>query len=275
MFVLIEEVLKPFPFSYYKQQSSASINKEDFMKILKNIPLIALVITYSFLMTACVSVYRPNPVNTPLLEKSGDVKASLVIQDGLHLQSAAAINNNIAVMFNAGYDLTSFKNAGISEDEDDKEHTIIEGGIGFFDKFSDNWLWEIYTGYGVGTFQVRRDDHGFWEPDPMDAEGNIGRFFIQPAVAYSTKNFAVSMSLRTCYVTILDYKTNSSTRLSKYGYFYEPAITMKFGGEKFKVVTQMGYSRPRRHAILTGWEPEPFFGGIGFEVNIGSLIKNN
>lgn len=230
-------------------------------------------VIFSLLITSCVSVYRPNPVNTPLLEKKGDVKAALVIQDGLHFQSAAAIANNTAIIFNAGYDITSFKKA--NEDDDEKEHFICEGGIGFFDKFSDNWLWEIYTGYGIGSFKVNKDDYDFFEHDPMDAEGNIGRFFIQPAVGYSSENFAVSFALRTCYVTILNYHSNNDVRLSKYGYFYEPALTMKFGGEKFKVVTQMGFSKPRRSSILTGWEPEPFFGGIGFEVNLGNLFKEN
>jgi len=244
------------------------------MQSLKNIYRLTSAMVLSLLITSCVSVYRPNPINTPLLEKEGDIKTSLMIQDGLHLQTAAAVNKNIGVMFNAGYDLSSFKHAGISEDDEDKEHLIIEGGIGFFDKFSDNWMWEIYTGYGFGTFKVKKDDFGFWESEHMDAEGNIGRFFIQPTVAYSSEHFAISFALRTCYVTILDYESTSDVRLSKYGYFYEPAVTMKFGGEKFKVVTQIGYSKPRRHGILTGWEPEPFFGGIGFEVNIGRLINS-
>ncbi len=242
------------------------------MKLLKNIFGVLLVIALSSLLTSCVSVYRPNPVNSPLLEKQGDIKASLMIQDGLHLQSAAAVTKNTAVMFNVGYDMSSFKDAGENNDED-KEHFLCEGGIGFFDKFSENWIWEIYSGYGIGTFKVNRNDNDWWNSSHMNAEGNIGRFFIQPAVGYSTKTFSISLALRTCYVTILDYKSNNDTRLSKYGYFYEPALTMKFGGEKFKFVTQMGFSKPRRNAILTGWEPEPFFGGIGFEVNLGRLFK--
>ncbi len=257
------------------RQCIALIINGDFMQKIINTYRAMPAVIISLLITSCVSVYRPNPINSPLLEKQGDIKTSLVIQDGLHLQTAAAINKNIGVMLNAGYDISSFKEAGIDEDEENEEHSIVEGGIGFFDKFSDNWLWEIYTGYGIGSFKVNEDDDNLFELDPMDAEGKIGRFFIQPAVGYSSENFAVSFALRTCYVTILDYHSNNDVRLSKYGYFYEPALTMKFGGEKFKVVTQVGFSKSRRNSILTGWEPEPFFGGIGFEVNLGSLFKED
>ena len=243
------------------------------MKSFRKIFLLSVTIPITFFTTACVSVYQPNPVNTPLLEKQGDIKASLMIQDGLHLQSAAAINNNVGVMFNAGYDITSFKKASFNNNS--KEHFICEGGIGFFDKISENWIWEVYTGYGFGSFNVNRDDHDFWDPSPIEAQGNIGRFFIQPAIAYTTKNFVLSFALRSSYVTIFDYEASNDYRLAKYGYFYEPALTMKVGGEKFKFVTQMGLSMARTKSILTGWEPEPFFGGIGFEVNIGQLIKKD
>ena len=243
------------------------------MKSLRKVPLILLPVFISLFTTACVSVYQPNPVNTPLLEKEGDIKVAMMIQDGLHLQSAAAVNKNIGVMLNAGYDISSFKKSSLSKNE--KEHFLCEGGIGFFDKISENWLWEVYTGYGFGSFNVRRDDHHFWDPSPTNADGNIGRFFIQPAIAYSTEHFVLSFALRSSYVTIFDYEADNDFKLAKYGYFYEPALTMKVGGDKFKFVTQMGLSMARTNSVLTGWEHEPFFGGIGFEVNIGQLIKKD
>ena len=154
-----------------------------------------------FLLDGCVSLYKPNTINSPLLKKSGDFNASASIGmcgSGLYdLQTAYAVSNHIGIMINGMYHQRKVKSADSLNDN--LKISFGETGVGYFKTFGNNekTLFQCYSGagYGVSSNKICNSTQ-----PPPEVSAKYFNVFIQPGLAFTNKYFQLSFDIRTNYV---------------------------------------------------------------------------
>jgi hypothetical protein len=213
------------------------------------------------LLTGCVTLYKPNAIYSPLVKEKGDVNASAslgISGCGLfNLQAAYAISDHAGVMIDGMNHNKQTSRTSSSVTTVEKLHIFSgEIGAGYFTPFGDNkkGLFQCYSGIGYGNSRDRIYDPN--QPNPL-ISAKYYSFFIQPGIAYTSKNFDVAFDLRANSVSLFnihaylydqfewwntDFQFYSDTTL--YFMNLEPTITIKAGGEKLKGVLQSGATIP-------------------------------
>jgi len=205
---------------------------------------------------SCAPSYVPNVINTPLLNNKNEIQASVYGgTSGFDPQLAYAITNNIGVMLNG-----SFENRSDTTNDFHK-HNFVELGVGYFNKFNNNGIFEFYGGYGFGKLQVKYEDGIF--NSYSDVKTN--RIFFQPAIGLTAKSVDFSFSSR---FVLVGFEQN----VLKYNRSYiEPAFTIKAGFKYIRFVTQMGYSIPLNSNNIV--DSQPFMFSIGVQGNINRIFE--
>ena len=211
-----------------------------------------------FIFTACVTLYKPNAVHSPLLKEKGELNTSASIGlsgCGLYnLQSAYAISNHTGIMIDGMYHQRHISSADSSVDK--LNMFFAEAGAGYFTTFGDkkNELFQLYGGGGYGITTDKIDNVS--QPDP-EFSARYFNTFIQPGLALINRNSQIAFDLRVNYVHLYnihaflydkfewwntDFQFYSDTSL--YFINLEPTMTIKAGGEKLKGTLQLGLTIP-------------------------------
>lgn len=220
---------------------------------LKQSHLLAIILFAITFLPGCAPTYVPNVVNTPMLSNKGEFHANFNTgTSGFDPQLSYAITDNIGVMLNA-----SIENRNRDSTDSHHRHKFIELGAGYYTKFAEIGRFETYVGFGRGTINAHYD-FILWK---SFSDVKYNRIFVQPAIGISTRWFDGSLAMRMVYVDI--FQKGHRT----YSFFMEPAVTVKFGYDYFKFVTQMGYSFPADNYVHFDYEPVMF--SFGIQVALG------
>ncbi len=194
------------------------------------------------------SVYIPNGANTPMFSRKGEAQINASVGSGINIQGAYAVTDHFGIMAN-GYYTNSTEDSG-SNDTRKGSGQLFEGGIGYYNKSGAGLAFETYAGAGFGSVSIDRATSA-----PLAAtkfEASAVKFFIQPTIGYSGKNFEIGLTPR---LTMLNYQkpatTYSKADLAVYKFvdidqtnwmFFEPMLTIRGGGERLKGQIQAGHS---------------------------------
>ena len=213
------------------------------------------------LLTGCVTLYKPNLVQSPLLKNKGDFNSTAAV--GLsgagtyNLQAAYAISDHTGLMANGMYHYR--KTEGGDGSVDKLNVYSLEVGAGYFNRFAnDKGLLQFYGGAGVGNTSDKLHNV---QQVPPEVKASYNNIFIQPGIAFINKNMEMAFDLRCNYVNInnihaylydqfewwnTDFHYYSDT--SFYFVNLEPTFTMKIGGKKVKGFIQSGITIPTIHS---------------------------
>ncbi len=189
------------------------------------------------LFTSCTSLYQPNSLNIPLLQEKGE--GTLIVSTGSNIfevQSAYAITDNYAIMLN-------YSKANNNDDEQFKQD-LGEFAVGYFNKFNESNVTELYFGGGFG----KSSSNGFFVLEKIidtsiKTSSKFYRLFLQTNFGITGKVIESGIALRASYLhftelEIEDHKNDVSID----SYFVTPAFFFRIGGPIVKFNAQMGYS---------------------------------
>ena len=224
--------------------------------MIKKKKLFIQILGISLIAQSCNIMYTPNMQNVPLLTEKNEVRATLGPFD---YQAAYAVTNNIGVMLNGQYhtrNTNSYDYTNESNSLNNSKSTLIEGGIGFIGKLSENSVFEVYGGYGMGknsTFDKYTDytTGSLVREESFTAKTN--RFFLQPSIGFTNEYFDIAFSSRLMVLNFSNIDTLNYTSLMLVDQdllnidkepfvFIEPAVTMRVGYKWVKFQAQMMYS---------------------------------
>ena len=231
-------------------------------------------------VSSCVTLYKPNSINSPVLKRQGDLKCSggLGVSGSglLNLQTAYGVTNHVGVMLNGMYH-------SIRTNEDSiyigKHNQYFgEGGVGYFSSMGakKNGVFQCFGGGGIGY----TNDY-FSQTDENHARSTATYFnyFIQPGIAYSNDFVDVSFDIRANDVNIFSIQSTSDFYNDTTFNFInlEPTFTIKAGGKKLKGFIQTGITYPIYHpdAYLTSNSFNLFLIGPIFKFSIGLNMTFN
>lgn len=218
------------------------------MKIsLKN--WLFIVLTASIL-ASCKILYVPNTFNSPLLRNKGDMQLNALIGiPGIEAQTALAVTDRIGLMANGQLLKQTNKDSQIVK------RTLIEGGIGYTERFSDKGIFEIFAGGGVGSVPAKFRDQTW---DGVQT-ATLKRYFVQPALGFCNDWLDFSIVSRLSLVDIGPQRN----------WFYEPGIVSKLGYKRLRVLASLSFSIPFRKAEDRVWDNMPVTFSVGMHFNFG------
>lgn len=203
---------------------------------------------YTFLFAAliifqsgCTVTYAPNSHNVPLLQQKGELALNAGLYEavgstpyaGFEFQGAYALTQHVGVMTN----LLSAQSLEINGN-----NYLFELGSGYYKTIGTGGVFNVYGGIGFGSLQSY-----FLNSSSTNAL-NYQRFFMQPAIGYTSRGFECAFSLRMCGLNyaqqqsaINEYYANESSP-SKFSILAEPAFTLRGGWKYLKLQLQLGYS---------------------------------
>ena len=262
------------------------------MRTLINI-LIASILFYQ----CTPPLYIPNTTNVPSLIKKGDTEVSATTgTNGWDLQAAHAITEEVGIMLNGSYanktsdSLTRFH-----------KHLFSEIGIGYtailnkedVDFANSTYIFSIYGGAGLGISEGFVNFNNIFNSDinyHNEVRGQYLKAFLQPSIGISTPTVDFYFTLRSSYVNVYNLETDldadwNNSYISdeeyenykeyynrkNYNIFYEPTLTLKFGSEELKFITQMGFSAGQIPNLQTSFRQRPIIFTIGIQGDFNVL----
>ena len=187
---------------------------------------------------------------------------------GADIQSSVAVSDNIGVMLN-GTILASSKK-GNDDEEIISDSRYGEIALGYFKKFEDNKVMELYLGSGLGYTRSKN----FFSPfrtDKIDGKSNYYKIFAQSNAGFKADFVEAGIGIRLSYVDF--YKItydNSDINDSASSFFIEPVFFVKFGGPYFKFQAQFGAPKKIGGNEFVGYMPVIL--GIGVNLTIPSVF---
>jgi hypothetical protein len=246
-----------------------------------------LVVLFSFLTGCMPCYYAPNAQNVPVFTEKGDGNGTFSFQFGalsvgMNVQGALAVSNHIGLMGN--YNHYSGRNeSGTLNGEDYSskfKSNMGELGMGYYHTFHDKMVFEVYA--GIGGSRIDTD----YERYDGDGSSSIGTtcYFIQPAIGYYNKHVQLALSTRLRIINFRDVKYDSwlgtdarESIIDLQTYptvsFFEPAFTVRVGGEKVKFQAQVMGSVPIGYADVVINDPVNINIGIVFCIHEKSKSK--
>ncbi|HEX2984088.1 MAG TPA: hypothetical protein VHO28_11150 [Ignavibacteriales bacterium] len=226
---------------------------------MKNISRM-MVIIISFGISSCATVYVPNAVNMPMLDKAADVQiGGYGGRGGFDLQGAAAITDNLAIMVNGAY---------INQPVDSSDYMKRKFGevaLGYYKKTSEAGRFDVFIGYGIGKTSTR-DTYEFIGVNTDYVEGSYSRIFLRPGFGWEGELVDVSWAFRICYVRVSSFKGEGVyVNYNKESMFYEPAVTVRIGTPTVKFSVQGGFSFCPQKAFV---DDSSFILNAGIVVNL-------
>ncbi|MEO6670704.1 MAG: hypothetical protein ABIN36_14575 [Ferruginibacter sp.] len=256
--------------------------------------------------------YSPTAHNVPIFTKQGDSKlaayysnngaSSATDEDGneyeknsaqgVDLQGAVAVTNNIAVQ--ANYYLRSEKANSNSTGNNYQKSSVkynrnlFEFGAGYFTAFDkkEHFLFQVYGGAGFGKTKIRDISVDFNQTRyDLFYNTNITKFFLEPSITFRTPReiFAATIATRGSVVKFGKIQTNYSfderreynlDSLNRYAVFFlEPSFVGSFGFPKlpgFRIELQAGLSVLYEESFI---DYRPFNFSIGLVFDIRKLMN--
>lgn len=190
-----------------------------------------------FLLSACVTVYVPNSVNTPLLKDKKEFKAAVNTgSTSFDIQTAYSPVKHLSVMSNL---------SRISRDAKSEKLNMLLGEIalGTYQTINNTLIFEEYIGYGNGSVnnsekETNNDDITYLTDH---VKGNYHKTFLQFNCGYLLKDAELSIANRISYIDFYDLsRPESHAKDRDNSYFHDIAGTVKVGSEHLKVTGQIG-----------------------------------
>lgn len=215
---------------------------------MKNFNLLIYLFVAFAIVSCSPKFYIPNTQNVPLLSEKGETNLTLSGNDNqVEFQGAYAITENIAVKANGGLFIPKDLDNG-----NGGSGNFIEIGGGYFKPFSENWVFEAYGILGFGSFENHLPSTKNDYPKTNgDISANLFRVGIQPNFGYKSKYISAAVSSRIVNLSYnnvkgdLIFEDAAQTEYLKKNstnFLVEPALTIRWGLEKFKLQLQYGYS---------------------------------
>jgi hypothetical protein len=212
-----------------------------------------LIVIIGFTLASCHVLYVPNSFNSPLLRNKGDGQVNVAFgTSGYEVQTAYAITNHIGVM--ANWHLLYSK----SYDTIKEQRSLAELGFGYTERHSDNGMFEIFAGAGLGSVPA---DFKYSSYNGTQTT-QLTRIFIQPSLGFYNDWLDMSIISRLAAVTI-GRETN---------WFYEPGFMAKIGYKRFRFYSCMGFSIPLNKATERSWNNNPVIFSVGIHFNFGKRL---
>ena len=229
--------------------------------------IIACVAT--LIMQSCSrNVYVPSVSNVPLLSEKDDINIGFALN---FIQLSYAPTNNIGLMLNA--DKQSFWQDPLQDSSTRRYH--VEVGGGYYRHLNEYTIIQAYGGAGFGKVSFGE----FNNIDSTSFSARQVKFFIMPSITFRHKYIDISLSTKFIgidYYNINDsqYSYNSAVdndfdlRLidSPFYTLFEPAVTLRTGSEKIKMMLQVQHSFLLEDRPL-GRRKETFVLGIHINLN--------
>lgn len=222
----------------------------------KNIPKLYCLLAIFLVFQGCKITYIPNTFNSPLLRNRGDAQFNAWAgSSGLEAQTAVAVTDNLGLMVNGQFQ----QNKRTEDDvEVTEKRTLVEGAVGYTERFSDMGIFEIYAGGGVGKVPAKFRNIT-WDGPP---DITFNRWFIQPALGFCNDWLDFSVVNRLSLVDIGPQKN----------WFYEPGVVGKIGYKRIRLVGCFGFSFPLRGHDQRYWDNQFVTISVGLHVNFGKRI---
>lgn len=226
-------------------------------------------------LCSCVTLYKPNAVHSPLLQEKGEAHASASLglsgSGLLNLQASYALSDHVGIVADGMYHYRNSNSGDSTNNTTEKLRMLfVETGAGYFTSFWNNGLFQCYGGGGYGNSNDRITNVNGSYPELNAKYYNL---FIQPGLAYTSKNFDLAFDIRANYVhmfSIHAYLYEQFDWWNTEQFFYsdtsisfmnlEPAVTIKVGAGKLKSMLQLGL-------IFPFIKPEAYF-----MVNTSSML---
>lgn len=245
--------------------------------MIKSIIIVPCLLVILTSLNSCSHYYyAPNSHNVPLFQKEKEARIRIALSQGLtslserekhvgvEIQGAYSITKNIGIMVNGFF----VKSQSANNDDVWGKGSFIEFGSGYFKQLINKSVFEIYAGIGRGTVTNQYD------VTRMTSTVNFTRYFIQPSIGMHSKGFDFAFSPRFCGLNFnkIAYKNNiyqgdkqdlEYMKNNEFSFLFEPAVTIRAGGQHFKLQGQMVYSHNVSNPKLAQ--------GV-FNFNVGVLI---
>lgn len=181
--------------------------------------------------------------NVPLLKEKNEFRGTLGYND---LQMAYAPLENFGLMTNAWL----IDGSSLSEpfEYGSTRKYMFEGGVGYFRNIDDVFVFEVYSGTGLGHLSFGNTEDGM--PDAYSASFN--KIFVQPSFGLTNKYFDCAFSLRSSRLDffnqdISDYMPDEFSSedenlsiLDQHKYsFLESGFTIRYGWKHVKFHMQL------------------------------------
>lgn len=230
--------------------------------------------------TGCVTLYKPNAINTPLLKQQGDFKGTVglgVSGTGLlNIQSAYGLTNHLGLMLNGMY---HYKHSTSDSVIIGKHNQYFgEAGAGYFTAFGSRKNGVLQC-FGGGGFGYTNDYYSHTDENHARSTAAYNNYFIQPGIASAAETAEVAFDLRSNYVSIFNIRSSDAFYNDTTFSFIniEPTLTLRAGGKKLKGFIQTGLTIPAHNsdAYFSANNANGFLFGPIFKFSIGLNIAVN
>jgi hypothetical protein len=199
----------------------------------------------SVIFVSSCAVYTPNSLNVTGFNKKGQVSVNANAGNTANLQAAIAVSDNFGVMAN----LMSTSQVVDSDNiKRDGKGNLFEIGVGYFKNTDFKVRFEFFGGGGIGNVEIIKTNASV----TRNFSTKANRFFLQPSLGFSGRNFEAFISTRLANVRFNNIETTYSTQdliddsfvdISNSNWmFIEPALTLRVGLKNIKFQMQVGRS---------------------------------
>jgi len=138
----------------------------------------AFILVFIIFLTSCQSLYYPQKTNIPLFTQKKQSEIDLSIgNNGFALLSSYSPINNFGTQINLYY-INFFKDSLIYGTKE------IYLSLGYWNKYKNKFIWEIYTGIGKGVNLYKGDSI------------KTNSMFVQPNIGWRDENFILGFSTK-------------------------------------------------------------------------------
>lgn len=220
---------------------------------------------------SCKTMYAPDMQLVPMLEKKGDIHATL---NFTNLQIAWAPFHKVGVFVN-GY----YKNKELLHLDDGKTYNYrvnsyaFQGGIGSFWYFDNRWV-EVYAGggKGYGDLKFGISPRGFG-----GSSSHYNKVFIQPVIGIGNEKWKYGFSIRASFLNFYDFvEYSGNTIASTSPFFIEPCFTLSRSIDWFSVKGQLQYSLASEDVSNSYYMPygNMLVGTLAIAADLDQLFKS-
>lgn len=236
-------------------------------------------LTLLLILPACVPVYVPNTVHTPLLEEKGDLQVGgYVGASGVDLQAAAALTDHVGAFadFSIATESDPVNDDEANNEDFDHRHRFGEVGIGYFAPLGSRGHFEVYGGYGRGWAESSDEYPSIFGTGVtvLRATGRYRRLFVQPGAGVDLGPLRLNGAVRVAHVNFYEFETRSSTVTENQSeFFLEPVVGASLGVNVVRLGAQIGISRPFKHPNDVAFDYQPVIFSLGLQVKVNPLLR--
>ncbi|MEI7803588.1 MAG: hypothetical protein WCI97_13120 [Bacteroidota bacterium] len=242
-----------------------------------------------FLQTGCVTVYKPNTINSPELSRRhqfrGSASMGFVGCGLINAQGAYSINRKVGVtgsiMFhNKNTEYSAPSSLGLGR----HNQYYADAGAGYFKTIErrKRFFIQSYGGAGLGF-----SDNYFSQPDAdhIKTSCTYHTLYAQPGIYFTDRYYDAAFDMRITYLNLFGIHSSSNLYRQQSFYFLnaEPTVTLRLGSKGFRVFMQAGYTLPildRPNYFALNTDPDKKTQSLikfsmGFNINFVENIRNS